>query len=447
MISSSLEAIRALFERMLPVEGRGFQLILPPGSSERFRQEGARVFVSIVVALMRDGSVEDCREQAIVIADLSKAPVERWLAMLEAQLRALPALGEWMDLGSMLPCDVFAFYTLVEDETLDSVSDFSAFFANRDRVRALLDRALDDEWQETADELGLGAHAAELRALERTCARLHFEPIESPEDEDEPPALALGAARFGGQPDLEPSAPWPVAPDGEPMIFVAQIKLEDLAAERCSEELPAQGLLSFFYAPFSAGDSLVHPVAVLHTTSGALERRATPERVDVLVEHAITVSRERMFPSESTPFYEALVDEEEVLAFQRALSQPSQPGDVALLDPLPHIGMWAYDRSEASFERPIHRMLGYASHIQGDPYLDVEVAAREGGWDNFRAGTREAIAIHRNARRWRLLLQIDASGDGELLLNQDGGYFYFWLTDEALARNAWSEAIGTLQCH
>ncbi|MCY1006916.1 DUF1963 domain-containing protein [Nannocystis pusilla] len=98
-------------------------------------------------------------------------------------------------------------------------------------------------------------------------------------------------------------------------------------------------------------------------------------------------------------------------------------------------------------ERPYHRLLGHPASIQGDPYLDVEIDTRPQGWDGWDDGSPEALAIRRRALRWRLLLQIDATERDELLLNQDGGFFYFWIPADALAVHDWSQARGALQCH
>jgi uncharacterized protein YwqG len=140
--------------------------------------------------------------------------------------------------------------------------------------------------------------------------------------------LEVGRSRLGGDPDLPPTLAWPQI-QGEPLVFVAQLDLAELARYEAATELPRAGLLSFFYAPIPPdGYELEHPVAVLHLR----------------------------------------------------------------------------DRDEA-------------------------------------------LALREQALRWRLLLQIDAYQDDELLLNQDGGFFYFWIPGDALAVHDWSRVQGSLQCH
>lgn len=58
--------------------------------------------------------------------------------------------------------------------------------------------------------------------------------------------LALGASRFGGDPDLPPGAPWPER-DGVPMPFVAQLRLAELAPFDVEHVLPDRGSLLFFH--------------------------------------------------------------------------------------------------------------------------------------------------------------------------------------------------------
>ncbi len=59
-------------------------------------------------------------------------------------------------------------------------------------------------------------------------------------------SLALGASRFGGEPDLPPGTAWPTR-EGVPMQFVAQIRLADLAAYDIDQVLPTSGSLLFFH--------------------------------------------------------------------------------------------------------------------------------------------------------------------------------------------------------
>jgi hypothetical protein len=265
--------------------------------------------------------------------------------------------------------------------------------------------------------------------------------IADDEGDDEPP---LDGTRFGGDPDLPPTQAWPTVAD-MPLTFVAQFDLAELARYPEAHELPSEGLLSYFYAPIPPeSHGLTHPVVILHLRElDTLTRRPTPEGCERLRPHAIELETERLFPAlESAFHFEVLRPEPEVRAFYESLARDhaeTPPIDYAALADL--IGQ----HSECDFDPPTHRLLGHPSSIQGDPYLDVQMSLT--GWDGWREGTDEALAQRRAALGWRLLLQIDAYTDDELLLNQDGGFFYFWIPQDALAVHDWSRARGCLQCH
>ena len=60
-------------------------------------------------------------------------------------------------------------------------------------------------------------------------------------------SAGLGATRFGGLPDLLEGGSWPHF-DREPMYFLAQFNLEEIARHSEDSRLPRRGLLSFFRA-------------------------------------------------------------------------------------------------------------------------------------------------------------------------------------------------------
>lgn len=57
--------------------------------------------------------------------------------------------------------------------------------------------------------------------------------------------LPVGTSKFGGGPDLPPKADWPTFEE-EPLAFLGQLNLGDLAASLVCRELPNAGLLSMF---------------------------------------------------------------------------------------------------------------------------------------------------------------------------------------------------------
>ncbi|MFV8749135.1 DUF1963 domain-containing protein [Nannocystaceae bacterium ST9] len=422
----------------MPVALAGGELTLGGREPALWIDEG-RLMLALRTVTIDEGTILDVREQEVALGRFADHPIARWRAWLEGTLRAASAIVASLGgVEAILPFELFYFRVLA-DPSLASADEFAAALADPDRLAVLNQQADDEAWREQLEPCGLADRLAEVKALSRPSLRLTLEPIH---DDDEAPEL--GGTRIGGDPDLPPSQAWP-AVEGEPMVFVAQFDLAELAGFAELAELPRAGLLSFFYAPIPPrGQVLEHPVAVLHLRErGELVRRVAPEPRDRLRLHSVEFEAEHQLPMlESSFHYEVLRPVGEVKAFYESLARgraESPPVDDAALARL------VVDRSRCDFERPIHRLLGHPSSIQGDPYLDVEMCRR--GWEGWREGSDEAMALRRQALGWRLLLQVDAEQDGELLLNQDGGFFYFWIPADALAVHDWSRVRGCLQCH
>ena len=82
--------------------------------------------------------------------------------------------------------------------------------------------------------------------------------------------LELGVSRLGGEPDLARGSSWPTA-EGEPLRFIVQVNLAEVAAFDVDKLLPETGLLSMF------ADRWGREVRVVHAHELAeLERRAVP---------------------------------------------------------------------------------------------------------------------------------------------------------------------------
>ena len=82
--------------------------------------------------------------------------------------------------------------------------------------------------------------------------------------------LERGVSRLGGEPDLARGCSWPTA-EGEPLRFIVQVNLADVAAFDVDKLLPETGLLLMF------ADSWGREVRVVHAHELAeLERRAVP---------------------------------------------------------------------------------------------------------------------------------------------------------------------------
>lgn len=440
-LASLLESVRHCMPTPL-LDGR---LILAERPSPLWiDDEGCLVLALCTVALDDEGRVCGVREQEVAIGRLDAHPLTRLQAYLEGTLRAAPTIVEALGgVESILPHELFAYSHVLADASVESADDFAAVLGDSERLAVWNEALRDETWRELLEPCGLGDRVAEVRALLRPSLRLRLdEEYEDDSDEDEEPPIGL--TRFGGDPDLPRSLAWPEV-EGEPLVFVAQLDLAELSRHPEASELPSQGLLSCFYAPIPPeGQVLEHPVAVLHFVAlDELARRCVPEGVERLRPHAIEIEAEQLLPSLESAFaFEALLPAARVRAFYSSLAKgqaEASPIDYQALAELVNL------HSDCDFERPMHRLLGHPASIQGDPYLDVEMSQR--GWDDWREGSDEAMALRKRALGWRLLLQVDAYQDDQLLLNQDGGFFYFWMPADALAVHDWSRARGCLQCH
>ncbi|MFD3271146.1 YwqG family protein [Paenibacillus dendritiformis] len=119
--------------------------------------------------------------------------------------------------------------------------------------------------EEQIKEYELEPAARHLMAVCRQGIRLD---IGEPDD-----GASRGRSRVGGNPDLPPQAEWPRTADGEPMTFLAQLNLEQLAACDSLKRLPAQGMLYFFVGIDEPAYDIEHRVIYAASADG-LERRA-----------------------------------------------------------------------------------------------------------------------------------------------------------------------------
>ncbi|GAC1558954.1 MAG: hypothetical protein NVS3B10_17920 [Polyangiales bacterium] len=109
-------------------------------------------------------------------------------------------------------------------------------------------------------------------------------------------AIALGDSRLGGSPDLPQGAAWPMRGD-QALPFVAQLRLEDVAAFDEDALLPHEGWLLFFV------DAAARAARVLHLAGGAaLVRLRMPEGGRVFTPCAVGLSAIDSFPVPPSPF-------------------------------------------------------------------------------------------------------------------------------------------------
>ena len=451
-MARDLELLREHLGRRLPLRLPSCRLELASAGRPAtvWQDEDGRLRIALLLVVFTgpdDETPRDVHEQELCLGDFAEQPVERWIAYLEGTLRALPViLGERGDDPTvLLPSDLFAYDEPLADPALNTADEFAGVLADPARLAAWDRARADAGWREMLAPCGLADQLDAVRALVRPALRLELERDDWEGDEDDAPPHRIGHSRIGGRPDLPPGQAWPEQ-SGRPLVFVAQFDLAALARHPAARELPAHGLLSFFYDPQGEDDAMQHAVRVLHLRElDALAPRSPPTGGESLTEHSLRVRPERQLPGlESGFFYDALLPEAQVMAYLERLGAGN--GANPPIDPSA-LGRLVDVMSDRDWQRPIHQLLGCADSIQGDPYLDVEISTQPGGWSGWDEGSPRAYQLRRRALQWRLLLQIDAVQDGELLLNQDGGFFYFWIPADALAAHDWTRVRGCLQCH
>ena len=273
------------------------------------------------------------------------------------------------------------------------------------------------------ERAGLSEHWPAFEPPLRPEARLNLRPLAS----DEHPRT--GASRIGGYPDLPPDFVWPRLDNGWPLDFLAQFDLVEVAHMAPVDDLPAAGLLSFFYDPFQenwggeSGDRQGWHVAY-----------AAPKTVLAQTERppSAEVDRKRFTP------YPYLGCE---VTFETAFSLPDweEPEvDDRLNDWQPDAPILYLDGGYRS------KLGGWPNLVQGSMRFEAEMASTGYSWTNLPA---DRPAVDQLAReRWRLLLQLDSEPAAGFEWG-DVGRIYFWVDAEALARCDFEDAWAILQCH
>ena len=231
--------------------------------------------------------------------------------------------------------------------------------------------------------------------------------------------IPLGASKFGGAPDVPDGFEWPLW-NGEPLGFLAQINLEEVAPFDVEGVLPRSGLLSFFYD-------------VEQRTWGRAEER---DGWRVFFFERITLERREV-----------------VQALAARLSFAATPTTPTDFECFPELGIttddciesgdWTQDGDLKKFIPALrHQMLGHSTAVQRNPGAEVEAA-----WRDFHTpgALYDWSEVETEADKWVLLLQMD-SEDKMGTMWGDCGMIYFLMRPEDLAAREWSNVWFSLQC-
>lgn len=271
--------------------------------------------------------------------------------------------------------------------------------------------------------------AAQLQALVRNSIRIQTTPAR-----DEA-LLPPGTSKIGGLPDLPEDAAWPEW-NGEPLAFIAQFSLEEIAPFDIERLLPPTGMLYFFYEarqetwgdrPEDKGSARC---IYYDGDTARLKRTPFPETLHEWGRDyppcRLQFSSEASLPGNQSLYIDRLnLTEEEVAAYDGLIAWMKGP--------------------DADFGG--HRLLGYPQAVQNDD-MEEECALATGGISTASPDayqTEEAKALKKTAPQWRLLLQVDSDNNAGLTWG-DAGLIYYWTKTEDLARRDFDAVWLILQC-
>jgi hypothetical protein len=248
---------------------------------------------------------------------------------------------------------------------------------------------------------GLARRVDELLALAEPTVRVYI----TPADEDD---LPVGVSKIGGCPDLPTGVPWPAW--HEPMAFIAQFNLAEVAPHDAEGALPDHGLLSFFYE--TDGEPLYSAGWGLPEGTPPDEFPEIDERLGWRVLYhpgnpATCIRQHRPPGLNESVRYPACAAR---FVAEMSLPYVEASGVVAL--GLTHAERIALIDLEAvinggSWEAGGHRLLGHPYVLPDSPFVDCEIAERrlDYAWHSATPA-RWRTLVWEAERRWRLLLQV-----------------------------------------
>ena len=226
-------------------------------------------------------------------------------------------------------------------------------------------------------------------------------------------AIAVGASKFGGAPDVPPGFAWPQWNE-TPLCFIAQINLDEIAPFDIEQKLPTTGLLLFFYAlnqedetPWGEADQ-VGGWRVFYS-DGTSKRAIVPDQAKVEYGLATATISAAIFCSIPTDtFWIDYEDEEQTLSDE----EDEQ-----------------WEELQDQFELPPLTMLGHPQIIQHDARMEAAQYTKRGATTD-----------------WHLLLQMDTDDEIDWMWGDAGAMFYLMHRDD-LSNREWDKCWLVAQCH
>lgn len=232
----------------------------------------------------------------------------------------------------------------------------------------------------------------------------------------------------GGRPRLPRGYDWPRAA-GEPLAFLAQLDLAQVARLVPLDWLPHTGSLAFFY------DAVRQPWGFAPEHGGGWR-----------VVHVVDGEEELAPPVDIDP---VCVQPHRPLSLSRVLLPPdAERSEVEQLELDDRELDLLSTYREALFDHgPEHHVGGFPSAVQADRMeLECQLVTH-GLYCGDPSGYRDPrrAALEPGAADWRLLLQLD-SDDGAGWCWGDAGRLYFWVREEEARRGDFGGVWAVLQC-
>jgi uncharacterized protein YwqG len=245
--------------------------------------------------------------------------------------------------------------------------------------------------------------------------------------------LPLGASRLGGSPDLPAGYQWKYRGE-EPLTFIAQFRLSQIAPYDLEGILPTSGFLYFFYAAASP-------------TWGNYDERDGWEVLYIQDE-------EMPFVRTSQPAYKFNALSANEITFAVGMSLP----EYTFNRDREHYGfrfesdseLYAYfGLLDSLYSSPKHRLVGYPQPIQTAVEEDCALFslspdARK-NLDETYTGKQRLQAISHKAKEWQFLFQIDSDPNWDVCWG-DVGMLYVCIPKTSLAACRFDDCWITLQC-
>jgi uncharacterized protein YwqG len=238
-------------------------------------------------------------------------------------------------------------------------------------------------------------------------------------------------SRIGGTPLVPPGFSWPVWKN-EPLAFLVQLDLAEIAVEFVQPWMPTTGQLYFFYNKkqstwgFDPADR--GSWKVVYSNVPAPDLRAAEIPVGIGGKHlynTVPLAGRKIL---SRPDW------------QRLQIDPRELTDEEL-EELTEIGL-------ASFGNlPRHQLFGFPIPVQGDGMeLECQLASngiycgKPEGYESPRA-----TQLAHGAGDWRLLLQLDSDKEAGMMWG-DAGTLYFWVPEADARKADFTNVWMILQC-